>query len=458
MITGTTDRGPEPAAPTPPLARSHAAPIRAPLAEERFPLERTDLRIVGTLVVLLVVTQRIGVPVGDTTVGVALPIAYALLGVLLARRRLTVSRLRAELYVLAIPACLAVSAVVDMRGGSLSTSSLLLLVVVYLPWMLRFRGDGGAVAVEHAGRVFVRVMLVLSTLGVLQLVTQLAGWWRYQDFLAQFVPSNLLIYGYHTANPLGYGSPVIKANGFALLEPSALSQFCALAVVVAVTLRMRAWIVLVLAAGLGSAVSGTGIILLAASSALMLVVAPRGVRPSYFVVLAAAITAVLLSPVAPYLLDRTNELSDPASSGYARFVAPYSWVLHALQEHPSRYLTGAGAGNSQRLLSTGVDATLFSTVPKLAFEYGLIAGGLVALLVVVGTLYRAPWRVVPTALVLMTVLLQGGLLQPQTAFLAWALSAAGSRDDSDSASPRDAWWRSWAAGRSGGVFSGWRGG
>jgi hypothetical protein len=113
-------------------------------------------------------------------------------------------------------------------------------------------------------------------------------------------------------------------------------------------------------------------------------------------------------------------------------VAPYQQVLAGLADDPVRYVTGAGPGNAERLLASaraggGADV-LSSVVPKLTFEYGVLAGGLVVLFLLVGTLSRAPWRVVPGTVVVMVFFLSGALLQPQTTFLAWLFTGFGSDD------------------------------
>jgi hypothetical protein len=113
-------------------------------------------------------------------------------------------------------------------------------------------------------------------------------------------------------------------------------------------------------------------------------------------------------------------------------VHPYTEVIRGLGEDPLRYVTGGGPGSSERLLSssrTGAgEVVLYSVIPKLAFEYGLIAGGLFILFLLFSILDGGPWRVVPGSLVVMTFVLSGGLLQPQTAALVWVFTALGSVD------------------------------
>lgn len=392
--------------------------------------DRTDQLVLSTFVVVVVLTQRIGIPFADTAIGIALPLTYITAAFFLVRHRFTVSRLRAELLLIALIGCLGVTAAVSISGSQLSMSSLMFLVAVYLPFVLRIAGNAGRPAVWQAGRVFVRVMLLLAVVGIVQLVSQLLGVWQYRDYLADYVPAEYLMANYNTAIPLVYGSSTYKSYAIVLLEPSFLSQLAALAIIIGLVLRVRAWQLVVLVAGMASAVSGTGILLLLCGVVLLLVRAPRAIRPRYVVAGVVAIGLVLLSPVASLLLDRSGEVAQPGTSGYARFVRPYTSVLNGLDADPLRFLIGGGAGNSERLLASNRDGVgeviLYSVVPKLAFEYGLIAGGLFLLFLVFSVLDGAPWRVVPGSMLFMTVVLSGALLQPQTAALLWVFTMLGS--------------------------------
>ncbi len=388
-----------------------------------------DRRALSVLVVLLVLTHRLGVPVGGTTVSLAIPVVYGVLVVLLLRGRLRFNRVRAELFTVGITGCVLVTAVAMWRGGDPSIPSLMLVLALYAPWVLGFAVDRGSEVVQHAARTYVRVMVVLAAVGVVQFVSQLVGLWEYEDLVKEFVPPELLVQGFNNSIPLVYGSSVYKSNAFVLLEPSFLSQYCALAVIAGLMVRVPAWQSLVLVAGLASAVSGTGIILLVVGLVIMLVRAPRRIGPGVVMSLATGLLLVLLSPVAPLLLDRTGEVSQPSSSGYGRFVAPYVETARGLDGDTWRYVIGAGPGTVERLLPSRADGigndVLYSVVPKLLFEYGLFVGGLFALFLVFGMLNGAPWRVVPGTLLVMTFVLSGGLLQPQTAYLAWVFTGLG---------------------------------
>ncbi len=413
------------------LTSTSAVPARMPATDP--PVSRFDLRLVSALVVLVVLTQRIGVDVGGTALSLSVPLAYAFVGICLVRHVLVVSRLRAVLLCAGLAACMLATAAVSWRGGpsdQYSVQSLLLLALIYLPWALRVRGTQGAAVVARAGRTFVWTMLVLAVAGVGQLAAQLAGVWQWEDYLGDVIPDAYYIPFYNYDNELAYGVGTYKSTAFVLLEPSFLSQFCALAILVGILLRIRAWQLLVLVGGLASAVSGTGLVLLAVGGALLLLRAPRMIRPGYVVAGAALPLFLFYTSVGSFLVDRQGELSTEGTSGNARFVAPYQAAWDGLLAEPVRFLVGAGPGSVERVIPgsrVGYNGTdvLYSTVPKLAFEYGILAAGLMILFLVMATLDRAPWRVVPASLVVMTFVLSGALLQPQTAVLVWLLAGIG---------------------------------
>lgn len=390
------------------------------------------LRLVASVVVLLVLTQRIGIPTGATTTSIAIPIVYGFAGVSVLGGFFRVDPLRAGLLAAAVSGSLLTTAAVSSLGLSsqFSLTSLALLVVLYVPWALRARTSLGAAVVRRAGLAFVWTMLALSAVGVAQVSAQLVGLWQWQDYLSQWLPAGFVISGYNFSNPLAYGLAVYKATSFVMLEPSFLSQFCALAVLIGVMLRIRAWQLMLLAGGLASAVSGTGLILLGAGALLLVLRAPRRLRISYVFVAVAVPALVLQSPLAKFLLGRQSEITTPGTSGNARFVAPYMEAWKGLLADPTRFFVGGGPGSVDRIIPgrkvtvNGGDV-LYSVLPKLTFEYGVLVGGFFALFLVLAMTDRSPWRVIPGALVVMVFVLSGALLQPQTAYVAWLLSGIG---------------------------------
>jgi hypothetical protein len=383
-------------------------------------------RVVLALVVLVVLLQRLVVPLGGTEpIPVTLPLAYAAVALLLITGQVVVDRFRMELFLLAATLCVAAAVLAALRGSVLSAPSLVLLIALYTLWTLRAH-TADVSALRWVANGFVTLMLLLSLVGVGQLVTQLLGLWVYEDYLGTLLPPDLTTHAYNTTIPLVFGSTTFKGNAFVFLEPSFLSQFAALGAIVALVLRAPAWKLVILVAGVFSAVSGTGVILLAVGAILVLVRARNLVRPVHVGALAITAAVILLSPVTQLLLARVSEPSSPGSSGYLRFVQPYTEVGNALAADPLRYVIGAGPGAVERLLPAargGQEAVVYGIVPKLLFEYGLVAGGLFMLFIVLALLDRAAWRVVPGTVLVMLFFLSGSLLQPHTVIVGWLLTS-----------------------------------
>ena len=397
-----------------------------PVREERR-RPAPPVRVVCVLVVVVVVGQRFALPAGPQALPLSLVVGYAGCAALLWWRAVRFDRLRLELFALAGTACAAATYLgLWWDDDSLSLPSLVLLLLIYALWCLRLTDTGPGVQRAVLG-TFVRTMLVLSALGVLQMTAQYAGVWQYQDYLGAVVPPDLLLQAYNTDAPTSYLSPIYRGNAFVFLEPSFLSQYCALAVLVALLLRAPAWQLGLLTAGLASAVSGTGFLLLSAGLVAVVLRDRSALRPSYLVTGVLALAALLASPVASGLLDRASEFGESGSSASLRLVQPYTETARGLQEGPSRPYVGAGPGSAERLLSTDRDgglgrAVTYTTAPKLVFEYGLVAGGLFMLFLLVCLFGGRSVPAVPFALFLMTWVLSGALLQPHTAVLAWLLA------------------------------------
>ncbi len=405
-------------------SRSAFAAARAAAARDRD--ERLLLRLLTGLLLVTVLGQRFAVPVGSMPVALPLLALWVTVALTSYYRLVRHDAVRTEFFVLAAAACCTAAWLATFPGEPLSVTSLVLLLVLWAPWALTVRRDLVPVA-ARLGRRFVLLMTVVAVAAVGQMVAQLTGLWAWEDYLTEWVSRDWLVQGFNVSIPVVYDSPIHKSNGLVLLEPSFLSQLCAVAVVVALVLRRPAWQILVLGLGIVVSLSGTGIVLLAAGLAVLLVRRPRLVRPGYVVAVAAAVAVVLLSPAGALLQSRIGETSEQGSSGYLRFVAPYTEVARGLDVDPLRYLVGAGPGTSERLLeSDRVGAgtpVVYTIAPKLAFEYGLVAAAAFCAFLGVCLWRRPPWAVVPSAVAVMLLLLSGSLLQPHTVVLAWLLTS-----------------------------------
>lgn len=397
------------------------------------PAVRHIPRILPVLLVVTVLGQRLALPLPGFQLQVTLVAALLAVALLLWQGQVRPDPLRLQLYLIGATACATAAFVASYLsswtggGGSLSLPSLLVLLVLYLPWVYKLR-DVAPAAYRDFALSFVRLMVVVAAVGAVQFLAQYLGLWSYRDVLGSLVPSAFLVSGYNVDIPLQYGAAVHKSNAFVFLEPSFLSQFCGLAIIIAVVLRAPIWQLVVLGLGLLSAVSGTGLLLIGVGTALAVLRVPSVIRPGLVVAGAVGGAFALLLPVAQLLLARRGEFVQSGSSGYKRFVAPYIEVGQGLAQEPVRYLLGGGPGTATRLLESSArgqvgDAIVYNIPTKLVFEYGLVAGMLFTAFILVALLHRGPVPVVPGSLVFMLFFLSGSLLQPHTVVLAWLLTA-----------------------------------
>lgn len=386
---------------------------------------RGFLRLTGGLLVFLVVGQRLAIPAAGSAIPMTLVATYIVIVALLLQGFAGFDRLKTALFIGAMTACLAAAYLATWTGTPVSLLSLLLLLAVQAPWTLRSSTPFGTLYLPLA-ILFVRLMVVFAALGIVQMALQLSGAWRYQDVLLNWLPANLLLPDFNVSNPVQYGSDLVKANAFVFLEPSFFSQFCALALIIAILFRTPAWQLVVLTVGLISALSGTGLLLAFVGGVLLLVRSPRSIRPSYFLAVVIGVVVVTATPASELLLSRASEPTQAGSSGSLRFVQPYAEVAEGLAEDDRRYLVGAGAGSSERLLTSTREgagqAVVYTIAPKLVFEYGMIAGSLFGAFIAFSVLWRPPMPVVPVTVLFTIFFLSGSLLQPHTVILAWLLT------------------------------------
>lgn len=409
------------------------AVARVVAEEGRTRSSSPTVRILQVTLVLTLVLQRFALPVGAEGVSVTLAIALVVLLVLVATGRLVHDVTRIAAFALAMAACGVVTWIAALSNVDLSLSSFLLLVVVYLPWVFRVpdatTSRNGSASLANT---YVWVMVVAAVIALAQLGSQLLGLWVYEDPLAENIPEQWRLSSYNTSIPTEYASPIYKSQAFVFLEPSFLSQFLALALIVGIVRRIAWWKLLILGLAMFCTYSGTGIILLLAGLVIVLVRRPRLLHPGLVVAGVAAVAVIASSPYAAPLLERTSETTNSASSLSLRFVQPYQGVVDGLAEAPERYLVGAGPGSAERLLENDRQgaglAVVYTIVPKIYFEYGLLAGSMFLTFLGLALFRRTPAAVVPGALVIMLGLLSGSLLQPHTLLVAWLLSVVWGRE------------------------------
>lgn len=331
-----------------------------------------------------------------------------------------------QLYPFAILIVAAATAVFVVRFSPSSTSptSMLLLFVVYAPFLFRLRrGYELSKVQDYIQATFVQVACALSIIAVVQLVAvNLLG-------LKALINVNFVlpeqIRGAGTYAFFRETGGIVKANGFFLRESSTLSIVTALAAVIEFSGRAR-WLVLAtLASGLLASLSGSGILLILAALIL-----PTSILRLPLVVLAVValtgglvLTYQLQIPGFEFWFGRLAEFQTPGTSGYARFVAPFEMVERSFERGILQAIFGNGAGSYLR--EVGALRLEYEindpTWAKLTFEYGLFGFLLISALFA-WRLYTSELRRPICNGALFIWLSSGMVLKQDFAFIVWLLT------------------------------------
>lgn len=362
---------------------------------------------IAVLFGLLVVLQRLSVP-GLTNVSMLVPavIGWMVLARLAGILEIDRTRLCWWLGFAGISALgmLVQQQLVDR--AVISLTAWMLIVVVWLPFTMR--------AVDRSTATYLCLLRYVSwicsglaLLAVIMVGLQLLGV-GYRDYVASFVPANLQLEGFVISYPITWGSPIFKANAWIGLEPSFVSAQLGVGLLAAVFVRARMWMILVLILGLIATVSGSGIVIVLVGLLVMVVHRSRVLLVRYAVIAVAAVGASLLTPFGAMLLERSTEFQGENTSTSLRALQPYDVLIPQWTTDPLGMLIGYGPGSSQRAVeATNVLGLLVPTPLKIFFEYGLIAGFVLAVFLLV-CYWGGPSRTFSVTLLVSLWVLQPG--------------------------------------------------
>jgi hypothetical protein len=251
-----------------------------------------------------------------------------------------------------------------------SVLSLGFLVVAQCP--LIFRCVSSEISYPRVMNFLSMVGCGSALIGVLQFMGQFVVGVDVAFFMDKHLPESVTVTGYNSLIPLYWSSPVFKSNGVFFLEPSLFCQFLAVAVVAELLLKPKAFRLLILAAGLVSSYSGTGLTMLA----LFL--------PFYFLhhghfrlfLFAAIVSLVLIFFGDAISIDaftrRLSEFSDVQSSGWARFLSMFRVLQEVVFANGLTFFIGRGPGTVQEQFQQFSFYAFDPTWGKVIYEYGLI--------------------------------------------------------------------------------------
>jgi len=322
--------------------------------------------------------------------------------------RLEIRALRCVVYLIAM----SVMALVQLaHSGDFSFPSLIMLMLVHLPYVFGLRS--GLVNPGYELNFYVRLMSVFAIVGIVQFFAQYVVGVPVAFFMEHYFPKSFYVIGFNGLNPLGGGAEHFKSTGVFFLEPAIFCQFLALAVIIDVVYFMNVKRIILLLAAIAVTFSGTGLIL------LFLLMPFYLIERRQFFLLTGAGVAVVLSPLwAPLVglgrfVNRAGEFFDPHSSGFARFVSMFLVLRDFVLPYPHKMLFGEGAGMIGAIVPRAVDYANFDpTWGKIIYEYGFFAA--TAYFLFLATLFTTARRsrYLKAALLIQFLVLGGYIIPP----------------------------------------------
>lgn len=344
-----------------PYAAGRADEIARP-GTDAPPMRLVEM-LIGLVLVAMIFAQKIGFPAGGSHVELILVLSYAVFGLLILRGEVLVSATRILLLALFLGAMLLSQ---WLSQEYWTTTAALIVLALYCPFIL-------VVPVSRAAylriiEVFQRAMLVVGAIVAIQQIVQFTIGYRYWPDLNALVPARLLVPEYNYLRETSYGSGTFMPNGIFFLEPSIVSQFLAIALIVEIALFRRIARLVFYAVSLLLTLAGSGLFVLAL--ALPFAMAKLGRRLIPFA-LAAVVVAVPIAMAVGWtdqIATRASEFGQPGTSGYIRYTQPIGEMVERLTTRPKQLFAGAGSG------STVNDPGHNSLgLTKLVNEYGLLA-------------------------------------------------------------------------------------
>lgn len=301
------------------------------------------------------------------SIGLLFPMVIIAVGVGLATGRLQPVPMRLALFLL----MLSVLALIQVwRGENFSLPSFAMMAVLgfaYVP-----AAKAGTVTQEDALRFFCNLSALIALAGVVQFALQFVGGKALAFPIETFVPDWLRTHGYNNISPLYYGAKIFKATGFVMLEPSVFCQLCALGLTAELVYRNRGWRMVAYAAGIVVSYSGTGLLILAVTLPVLVVIYQRWDLLLRGLLL-LAVLALLIEPLnLNVTLNRAGEFGSGGSSAFIRFVGWMNLFADKLWTDPARALFGYGAGS----FFSAAEAYRAGEMAhaKIFFEFGVVGG------------------------------------------------------------------------------------
>ena len=287
----------------------------------------------------------------------------------------------------------------------ISANSWLLWMVTWLPMAFRFT-DRSRPTFEAAMHAISTAAVGLATLSIAFIGIQVVGV-RYQDLLAELVPSGFLVEDFVITYPIAWNSPIYKSNAWFALEPSFLSFMLGVALVCALISRRSIAVVSIIAVGLLCTTAGSGIAVVAVYVVVEIVRGRSLALLRFWPAAAVLLVAGIVTGIGELIVDRVDEAGSARSSTTLRAIEPYLHLAPQWASDPGKVLVGGGPGASQRVVQDlGITGLLVPTPAKMLYDYGVV-GGLLMLALIVICYVRSPSSGLAIAQASSLLILQG---------------------------------------------------
>ena len=335
------------------------------------------VRWVGGLFAACVLLQRFAVPGLPVALILPLILLGAAWGLFRGLAELNRTRLLAWLVAAAVTAMAVALQGLVLQRSYVSLGSWGLFMMVWLPVTIQLV-DRRLVTYIAVLRVVVATTAMLAAAAVAMTLTQYAGV-PFRDWLADIVPDSMLLKNFATTYPVSYGSPIYRANAWVGLEPSMVSLQIGLGMIAALLIGARRSTIALLVVGLVVATSGSGVVLVVVALPILLASSARRQLARYLVPAAVVMVLGASSPMGQSILNRVGEGSTRQSSLSLRGAYPYEYLWPTWAGDFSGMVFGWGPGSSQVLVEqSGILGLMVPTPVKVFFDYGLLAGGALA--------------------------------------------------------------------------------
>lgn len=379
------------------------------------------------LIFSLIFLQRIALPVGGYQFSPVFIASLLLVIILFLTNRIEIHPQRLVFFLISVAGVFGATIFAMIHYKEVRLASLFLLVIFYIPFIFISDKKG---MFAYIIAIFQGSMIIVAIGGIIQFLLQVVGM-SFFDPIQDHIPEAYRLIGYANQLPIYSGSPIMKSNGFVMLEPSFYSKFIATAIVIEFITKRRIFVLILFCSALLFCFSGTGLIILAIAAIPMLM----KLKPAKIVFL----ILLLMVPTFTFFekgygdifIERLEEFNNPNMSGYIRFIAPWLAFNEFLTlEDTGTVLFGNGAGTLTeyrgREFTFNENSGLYKTAHafssiKLYVEYGIAGGFLFSIFLIYIFLTNKQNRLLNFSLFINYTFLTVSLQQPQTVYLCLVL-------------------------------------